>query len=103
MKTAKQLKDHISNLPKNTGIEPQLLQRNYMMECLLKRISVSKYQNNFILKGGLLIAYWIGFETRSTMDLDGTIRNYQTNFNYATDIKWDSIIEVIRVILRIKK
>ena len=76
METSTQLKDHIRNLSNKTGVAPLILQRNYMMERLLKRISLSKYKTHFVLKGGLLIAYMIGFEARGTMDLDGTIRDY---------------------------
>ena len=37
----------------------ELLQR-YMFERVLERISVSKYQENFILKGGLLLSAMFG-------------------------------------------
>ena len=35
---------------------------------------MSKYRSNFILKGGFLIAAIVGLDTRSTMDLDTTIK-----------------------------
>lgn len=76
MKTAMQLKAHVNNLSKSTGIAPQTLFMNYAIECFLKRISLSKYKQHFILKGGILIAYTIGFNARGTMDLDGTISGY---------------------------
>lgn len=38
------------------------------MERLLERISISRYQQNFILKGGFLIAAMVGLDTRATMD-----------------------------------
>jgi len=76
MKTATQLKAHIKNLSQSTGITPQTLYMNYAVERFLKRISVSKYKQHFILKGGILIAYTIGFNARGTMDLDGTISGY---------------------------
>ena len=50
----------------------ELLQR-LMFERILERISVSKYQDNFILKGGLLLAAMFGVESRSTKDMDTTI------------------------------
>ena len=49
--------------------------RNYVMECFLERIFLSKYRNNFILKGGMLVSAMVGLDTRSTMDIDITIKN----------------------------
>lgn len=48
--------------------------QNFILERLLERISVSKYQQNFILKGGFLIAAMVGLDTRATMDMDATIK-----------------------------
>lgn len=52
-----------------------------MLERLLERISRSKYQGNFILKGGLLIASMVGLHSRATMDMDATIQNHPVNEN----------------------
>lgn len=48
--------------------------QNFMLERLLERISVSKYRQNFILKGGFLIAAMVGLDARATMDMDATIK-----------------------------
>lgn len=53
--------------------------QNFMLERLLERISVSKYQRNFILKGGFLIAAMVGLDTRATMDMDATIKGMPVN------------------------
>lgn len=45
-----------------------------MLERLLERISVSKYKDNFILKGGMLISAMLGIDIRTTMDMDTTIK-----------------------------
>jgi hypothetical protein len=45
-----------------------------MFERLLDRISLSNYRHSFILKGGMLIAAMVGLDTRSTMDMDATIK-----------------------------
>lgn len=50
-----------------------------MLERLLERISVSRYQQNFILKGGFLIAAMVGLDTRATMDMDATIKGLPVN------------------------
>jgi predicted nucleotidyltransferase component of viral defense system len=57
-----------------TGISPQLVMQNYMMERLLERIALSEYRNNFILKGGFLIAAIVGLDTRATRDIDTTVK-----------------------------
>ncbi len=47
-----------------------------MLERLLERISLSDYRNHIILKGGMLIASVVGIASRSTMDMDATIRGF---------------------------
>lgn len=79
MKNAMQLKAIIKNLAKEKHISAQLVMQNFMLERLLERISVSNYQQNFILKGGLLIAAMVGLDTRATMDMDATIKGLPVN------------------------
>ena len=74
IKTARQLKDLIRNLSKKNAADAQILMRNYMMERFLERISLSSYQDKFILKGGMLVAAMVGLDARSTMDLDATVK-----------------------------
>ena len=45
-----------------------------MMERFLERVSSSKYNGSFILKGGMLVAAFVGVEVRATMDIDTTIK-----------------------------
>lgn len=66
----KQLKDWINNLAKKDSLAANTVLQNFMMERLLERIAVSQYRNNFILKGGFLIAAMVGIDMRSTMDMD---------------------------------
>jgi len=68
-------------MAKDQHIPAQLVMQNYMLERLLERISRSKYQGNFILKGGLLIASMVGLHSRATMDMDATIQNHPVNEN----------------------
>ena len=46
-----------------------------MFERFLERLSVSEYSEKFVVKGGMPIAAIVGLDTRSTMDLDTTLRN----------------------------
>ena len=73
-KNPMQLKAIIKNKAQEKNISAQLVMQNYMLERLLERISISRYRNNFILKGGFLISAIVGLDTRATMDLDTTIK-----------------------------
>lgn len=79
MNNAMQLKSLIKNIAKEKHISAQLVMQNFMLERLLERISVSRYQQNFILKGGFLIAAMVGLDTRATMDMDATIKGLPVN------------------------
>lgn len=79
MRNAMQLKVVIKNISKDKHISAQLVMQNFMLERLLERISVSKYRQNFILKGGFLIAAMVGLDTRATMDMDATIKGWPVN------------------------
>jgi predicted nucleotidyltransferase component of viral defense system len=72
---AMSLKAKIRNIAKSKGISAQVVLQHYFFERFLERLSLSEYQDKFILKGGLLIAAMAGLHTRSTMDLDATIRS----------------------------
>ena len=76
-----QLKAAINKMAKEKHIPAQLVMQNYMLERLLERIAHSRYQGNFILKGGLLIASMVGLHSRATMDMDATILNHPVNEN----------------------
>lgn len=68
------------------------LQR-FMFERILERISISEYQDNFILKGGLLLAAMFGVENRTTKDMDTTITGI--------DISKDKMVNVLNEMLSI--
>ena len=60
--TAKQLKDKVRNVSKGDNEVAKALIRIFMMERFLERVSLSKYKNNFILKGGMLVASIVGVD-----------------------------------------
>lgn len=93
MKTARQLKDKVSNMSGGDSSKAQTLIRKYMMERFLARIEKSRYRNNFILKGGMLVSAIVGVEYRSTMDIDTTVRQLSLNMDEANKI----IEEIISV------
>ena len=79
MKTAEQIKGAIRDISKKTGINPNSLLQMCLFEGILEKLSKSKYSENFILKGGLLISSLIGVDMRSTMDMDTTLRGIPLN------------------------
>lgn len=79
MKNATQLKAIIKNIAKNKNISAALVLQNYMLERFLERVSLSRYHDNYIIKGGFLIASMVGLDSRATMDMDATIKGYQVN------------------------
>jgi predicted nucleotidyltransferase component of viral defense system len=74
MNTSTQLKALIRNISKEKSVEAEIILRNFMLERLLERISLSKFRDKFILKGGMLVAAMVGIDARATMDMDATIK-----------------------------
>ena len=74
IKNRDSLKAKVANLSQKSNIPNKYLIQNFMFEALLKRIAMSIYKDNFIIKGGLLLSSIFGVNLRSTMDLDTTIK-----------------------------
>ena len=74
--TSTQLKALVRNLSKGNSAKAQTIIRNYIMERFLERLSLSPYKGNLILKGGMLISSMVGLDTRSTMDMDATMKGF---------------------------
>lgn len=77
--TSKQLKDKVRNISKGDNEVARALLRIFMMERFLERVSLSKYRDNFILKGGMLVASLVGVNMRATMDIDATVKAIPLN------------------------
>jgi len=92
-KNPMQLKAFIKKNAAEKNISAQLVMQNYMLERLLERISVSQYKQNFILKGGFLIAAIVGLDTRTTMDLDTTIKGFNLTHEAIREI-FEKICEI---------
>ena len=75
LRTSTQIKALVRNKSKGDSTKALMLIRSYFMERFLERVSLSEYKDCFILKGGLLISAIVGLDIRSTMDIDGTIKN----------------------------
>lgn len=70
----------------------EVLQR-FMFERILERISILKYNSNFILKDGLLLSAIFGINERSTKDIDTTI--------IGIDISKTEMVKILNEILNI--
>lgn len=64
-----------------------------MLERFLERVSVSEYRNNFIIKGGFLIASMVGLNSRATMDMDATTRKRESS---SVVKQYHKIMETVR-------
>lgn len=76
----------INNIAKENNVAAQSVLQTYMLERLLERISISKYKDNFILKGGMLISAMLGIDSRTTMDMDTTIKGFPLTKDNITNI-----------------
>lgn len=77
IKTSTQLKALVNNKAKGDSFKSQILFRHYVMERFLERVSVSKYKEHIIVKGGVLIASLLGVDQRSTLDIDSTLKHME--------------------------
>ena len=80
-------------LAKDSGLTQLELYQRFMFERILERISVSKYNENFILKGGLLLSAMIGINSRSTRDMDISIKGI--------DVSQEKMLKILNEILSI--
>lgn len=85
-KNAMQLKARINTRAKEAGIPAQSLMQSYLFERLLERLSKSKWRDNVVIKGGMLISSLVGVASRTTMDLDTTITGFTLNHKSAEKI-----------------
>ena len=80
-------------LAKESGLTQLELYQRFMFERILERISVSKYNKNFILKGGLLHSAMLGINSRSTRDMDISIKGI--------DVSQEKMLGILNEILAI--
>ena len=93
IKSAQSLKDKLRNISREKDVDFNSVMRFYMYDCFIKRLSLSIYRDNFILKGGFYLSTLFGINTRSTMDIDTTIMN--------TSLSKENIIKIINKIIKI--
>jgi predicted nucleotidyltransferase component of viral defense system len=67
---AASVRQRLLNLSREEGRVFDVVLVTYGLERLIYRLSVSDYQDRFILKGGMLVTLWISDDSRITRDAD---------------------------------
>lgn len=93
IKSATALKANVKNIANNNSKMAQAYIRLFFMERFLERVSKSRYKEQFILKGGMLVSSMIGMSLRTTMDIDTSIE--------ALPLSMDKMQEIIDEIINI--
>lgn len=75
--SAAQVKGKIKNIAQQNHADARVLLRLYAMDRFLERLVNSKYRDNFVIKGGILVTAMVGVSQRATMDIDASINNEQ--------------------------
>lgn len=83
---AMQLKAKIKNFAKEKNLDSETVFQEYVLERFIDRISKSKYKNDFILKGGMLISSMVGVDLRSTLDIDTTIKGFEFTLDKLNEV-----------------
>ncbi|MCD8203513.1 MAG: nucleotidyl transferase AbiEii/AbiGii toxin family protein [Coprobacillus sp.] len=86
VKNGRSLLDLAKNLSIKTGIPSYTILQAYMLERIVKRISLSNYRFSLLIKGGFLISSLVGIDTRTSMDLDTTVTGSVLSEEEATSI-----------------
>lgn len=69
----------LKNKAKETGKSLQVHLQLFCQEEFLRKLSMSKYSDNFVLKGGMFIYTLTNFESRATIDIDFLMRQLPNN------------------------
>ena len=88
------IKEKVKIIEKEHNLNHYEALQRYMFERILERISVSKYQDNFILKGELLLSAMFGIDNRTTKDIDTTITGI--------DVSKEKMVDILNQILNIE-
>ena len=89
----KELNDKAREIERNTGLQHLEIYQRFMFERILERISKSNYNENFILKGGLLLSAMFGINNRSTRYMDISIKGI--------DVSKEKMLDILNQILSI--
>lgn len=87
------LNDIIKKKSKGNNNLAHHLHQMFFFEHVLMRLEKSKYRNNIILKGGVLLSSIIGEDLRTTKDIDATLKSLPLNLDSIRNI-FEEILSV---------
>ena len=91
-------KDSISarlrNKAKELNINFNLALTQFFFDEFLRLLSQSKYKDNFMLKGGMLLTYTLGVQNRATQDIDFLVKGINLNPENIREILKSIILNV---------
>lgn len=87
------LNDIIKKKSKGNNNLAHHLHQMFFFEHVLMRLEKSKYKDNIILKGGVLLSSIIGEDLRTTKDMDTTLKSLPLNIDSIKNI-FDSILSI---------
>ncbi len=76
----------LKNQAKETELSYQVCLQLFCQEEFLRRLSLSPYSSNFVLKGGLFIYTLTEFQSRATQDIDFLMRKLANDIDKVKDI-----------------
>ena len=76
----------LKNQAKETGLSYQMCLQLFCQEEFLRRLSLSQYSSNFVLKGGLFIYTLTEFQSRATQDIDFLMRQLSNDIDKVKEI-----------------
>ncbi len=71
----------LKNQAKTEGISHQMVLQLFVQEEFLRRLAMSKYKENLVLKGGMFIYTLTEFDSRPTQDMDFLMRRLSNDLN----------------------
>ena len=75
-----------------TGLNFNSVMTYYFLESVLRKLSISKYNDKFIFKGGYILSNIVGLDSRSTVDIDFLFKNMPLTEELLVEI-FDDILE----------
>lgn len=69
------LKARANNISKELHIDQNVIYGRFFFDAFLSRLSISKYSDKLILKGGLYLSSLLGVVNRNTVDIDFCIKS----------------------------
>lgn len=83
----------LQNKAKETGRSYQLCLQLFCQEEFLRRVALSNYADNLILKGGLFIYTLTSFESRATIDVDFLLRHISNSKQEISNMMTEIIMQ----------